>query len=284
MRAGEGRAGKAAEARIVAHHRGVEKAHAEALRRQLGNQLKRADHGEIREGRRAVALLRQLPLQNVARARALLAQDQTLAEQLLQRHLPPGEGMAAGADADVRLHAHAEAVVARLVEDALQHHKVQLARLQLAQQPRGVVHQKGQPVARRAQKPPNLRQQDVVADGFRRADAQQRLRPGVHRGDELFLVVAQRGRVLLQQLARPRFAQPPAAVVEQLCAVLRLQRLNVLAHRRLGEVQRLRRPAVVHRAAQGQKGLESGIHGCSLHSKEESIHSVQCLYFIINPA
>ncbi len=158
------------------------------------------------------------------------------------------------ADADIRLGAQQKVVVAALVENTLKNHKVQLPRLELRQQVRGVVHGKIQLVIRHFQIAPDFRNENVVADGFRCPDAKQRLRLFCKQARKLGVIVLQADRVALQNLALRRLAELALVIGKELHAVLRFKRLNLLGDGWLRQMQRIRRAAVIHRAAQGKKG------------------------------
>ena len=114
---------------------------------KLLDHLERADIRARRKCRNAAAHLLQAVFQNGAGARALLAQNQPLAKQLLGRHPAPGKRMLAAANSDIRLFPQQKTIVALLIEDALQNHKIQFPRFQPGQQAGGIVHQKLQRVA-----------------------------------------------------------------------------------------------------------------------------------------
>ena len=135
---------EAAKAWAVFHYRLVEEADAVAAAHQLLDELEGAYAGAVRERCGAVALLRQLIFENAPCAGALLPQDQALVEQLLDRSAMSCQRVHGTANADIRLRAQKEAVIALFVKNALKHDKVQLSRFQLGQQVRGVVHQKEQ--------------------------------------------------------------------------------------------------------------------------------------------
>ena len=144
--------------------------------------------------------------------------------------------MLTAANADIRLFPQQKPIVALLIEDALQNHKIQFPRFQPGQQAGGIVHQKLQRVARLGKKPADLGKQNVIANGFCGPHAQQCLRLFVQPLHQLFFVVAQRHCILLQQLARAGLVQAAGRIGEQLHAVFGFQCLDVLAHGRLRKV------------------------------------------------
>ena len=259
---GERRTGEAADLRAAAHHGLIEKADAAVRRRQRADDGKAADADRPGEGRRAVAHLHQLALEDAARAGAGLPQQERLAQQLLRRDAPSGKAVPGRADADIRLLPQQEAVIAALVENALHDHKIQLPRLELPEQARRVVHGELQLVLRRADKAADGGREDIVADGLRRADAENFARSGVQRTLQLLLLIALRDGEDLQRAAGGGLPQFPPVIGKQADAVGRLQRLDLLRHGGLRQVQRLSRAAVIHRLADSQKCLEPPVHEC----------------------
>ena len=245
---------------VVFDNRQIQKADAAAAADQFPNELKGADADTAGKRVCAIAQLRQALLQNVSGAGALFPENQPLRKQLFRGNLPPVKGVPRRADADVRLHTQQEMVIALLVENAFQNDEVQLAGLQMGQKMGGVVHQKLQLIVRLGKKPANFRQENIITDGFCGADAQAVFRRGVEGLEQLRLIVTQGNGILLQQRTFPGLFQTAAAVSEQLHGILIFQRLNVLAHRRLRQMQLLCRPSVMHGLTNRQKRFQFLIH------------------------
>ena len=171
--------------------------------------------------------------------------------------------MILGADADIRLVLKEHPVIVLLVKDPLDNDEVQFAMIEQLQQMLGVVHEVVDLIFRRLQVFFNVWQQHILPDGFRSPDAKRCLGIVVKALEKIVLIVAKRLRILLHQLPLSRLAQTPVGICEQRHAVLVFERLNVLADRRLRQIQQLRRAAVVHGAAKRQKGFQSLFHGLS---------------------
>ena len=185
-------------------------------------------------------------------------------------------------DADVGLIAQQKALVPALVENALEHDEVKLTALELGEQVCRIVDGKKELVVRFFQKADDLRQQDIVADGLRRADAKARLLLPFERTAQLLVLIALADGVDLKRFALRRFSELSAVVGKKAHAVQRFKRLNLFRHGGLRQMQLLRRLAVVHRGAHGQKGLKPLVHVLSPLSITNRNRHILIYNFIIS--
>ena len=259
----EGYLAERALGQLLLHRLAVEEGNAAVGLDQLLDDEQVADFHNVAEIAHVVVALLQHPLQYIPGAGALVAQDEVLPEQGAEG--PGGrlgQGVGRRAHADIGLLGPDDVVVLALAEVALHHGEVQLAVIDHPQQNLGVFHQHvdihagialhigGQP----------LRQQ-VFPDGQGgpEADGAPPQAQILHIPFQLLLVVEHAQRGIAQQL--PLLGQREALVLigEQLDAVVALEILDMLGHRRLGDVQLLRRPRVVPVAAHRQKGIHPKI-------------------------
>ena len=201
---------------------------------------------------------------------------------LIDRHLTARKRVIFRADADVGLVAQQKALVPALVENALEHDEVKLTALELGEQVCRIVDGKKELVVRFFQKADDLRQQDIVADGLRRADAQARLLLPFERTAQLLVLIALADGVDLKRFALRRFSELSAVVGKKAHAVQRFKRLNLFCHGGLRQMQLLRRLAVVHRGAHGQKGLKPLVHVLSPLSITNRNRHILIYNFIIS--
>ena len=139
----------------------------------------------------------------------------------------------------------------------------------------GIVHGEEKFVFRLAQKALDLRRQDVVADGFGRADAKARLFLRGKGAAQFLVLIALADGVGLKRLALRRFFELAAVVGEKAHAVERLKRLDLLGDGRLRQVQALGRLTIVHRGTEHQKCFKPLVHALPLliNNKTESTYS-----------
>lgn len=118
---------------LLADGRAVEKRHAVAAFEQRLDRADVADLDRAGKIRRRQAVLLQVILQDHARARALLAQQQRLAQQVRQRAAAVARGLLRVSGGDILLRAEDEKIILRLRKVTLDDRKIQLTGIELAQ-------------------------------------------------------------------------------------------------------------------------------------------------------
>lgn len=247
---------------LRADGRTVEKRHAVAA---LEQGLDRADVADLdRAGkvrRRKTALL-EIVFEDHARARALLAQQQRLIQQLRELPSPVTRGLVRRCGSDIFLRAKDEKVILRLRKIPLDHGEIQLAGVKLAQQHLRIRHLHPDTAVRvQVQKPAErlveheLRDRERCAEGIVARAGGRLLHPLL----QVLLVVLHRQQRPPQDLPRLGQLQTLAVVPEQRRAVCLLQIAYVVRDRRLRDAQLPRRFREIHVPAHGQKGLHAKI-------------------------
>jgi len=122
-----------------------------------------------------VAGLGEFAFEDFPGAGAFFAENQAFGEEIRDGNLFSGEGMAGGADAEIRFLAEQEKVIALLVKKSFQNNKIEFAVFQFCEKMGRVVDKKVKLLVRFCKKAADFRQQNIIADGFCRADAEQSL-------------------------------------------------------------------------------------------------------------
>mgnify|MGYP000006277944 FL=1 len=122
-----------------------------------------------------VAGLGEFAFENFPGAGAFFAEDQALGEEIRDGDLLSGEGVVCGADAEIRFLTEQEKVIALLVKKPFQDNKIEFAVFQFCEKMGRVVDKKVKLLVRFCKKAADFRQQNIIADGFCRADAEQSL-------------------------------------------------------------------------------------------------------------
>ena len=242
--------------------RTVEKRHAVAAFEQG---LDRADVADLdRAGKvcRRKTALPEVVFEDHARARPLLAQQQRLAQQLRELPSPVTRGLVRCRGSDIFLRAKDEKVILRLREIPLDHGKIQLPGVKLAQQHLRIRHLHPDAAVRvQVHKPAErlveheLRDRERCAEGIVARAGGRLLHPLL----QVLLVVLHRQQRPPQDLSRLGQLQALAVVPEQRRAVCLLQIAYVVRDRRLRDAQLPRRFREIHVPADGQKGLHAKI-------------------------
>ena len=256
---GEGHRVQRPRRQLRLHRPAVEEGDAAARLHQLLDHVEITDLHHPAEVLHPVVALLQHPLQHVPGAGAGAAQQQGLPEQGVQR---PGRGAGQGAvrpaDAQELLQRPDDVVVLALAEVALYHREVQLPGVELLQQIAGVVHRHVElhvRVGLQIGRQPGRQQILPHRQGGPEAEGPPSLAEIRQLPLQLLLVVAHGEGRPAEQLPLRRQGEALAAVVQQPDAIVGLEVLDVLGHRRLGDVQLLRRPGIAAQAAYRQKGL-----------------------------
>ena len=122
-----------------------------------------------------VAGLGEFAFEDFPGAGAFFAENQAFGEEIRDGNLFSGEGMAGGADAEIRFLAEQEKVIALLVKKPLEDNKIELSVFQLGEKMCRVVDEKVKLLVRFGKKAADFRQQNIIADGFCCTDAEQGL-------------------------------------------------------------------------------------------------------------
>ena len=122
-----------------------------------------------------VACLGEFAFEDFPGAGAFLAENQAFGEEIRDGNLFSGEGMAGGADAEIRFLAEQEKVIALLVKKSFQNNKIEFAVFQLGKKMSRVVNEKVKLLIWFGEKAADFRQQNIIADGFCCTDAEQGL-------------------------------------------------------------------------------------------------------------
>ena len=203
------------------------------------------------------AVEREVPLEDVARSGALLADQQPLLQQVVEAMRRHGEMVRGRADADVVLRAVARVLVLLLRVVALDERELDAARgehlqelLRVAEDEPDIALWMGAEHARK-------RVHDgVLADRHRHAERDLldagHLAPKLCQ--ELLFIILHRDEALAQDLPGRRQRELLVLVAEQRHAIRFLDEVDVLRDGGLRDVQELRRPREVHRLTDTEKG------------------------------
>lgn len=247
---------------LRADGRTVEKRHAVAALEQGLDRTDVADLDRAGKIRRGEAVLFEVILQDHARARPLLAQQQRLAQQLRQGAAAVARGLLRIPGGDILLRAEDEKIILRLRKVTLDDGKIQLAGVELAQQHLRVrdLHldmtvrvQANEPAERLVEHELRDRERGAERIVARAGDSL------LHALLQVLLVVLHRQQRAAQDLPRLGELQALAVVQKQRRAICLLQIADVVRDRGLRDVELARRLREVHVPAHGQKGLNAKI-------------------------
>lgn len=250
---------------LRADGRAVEKRHAVAAFEQSLDRADVADLDRAGKIRRRQAVLLQVILQDHARARALLAQQQRLAQQVRQRAAAVARGLLRVSGGDILLRAEDEKIILRLRKVTLDDRKIQLTGIELAQQHLRIRHLHLNVAVRvQAQKPAERLVDHELRDRERRAERIVARAGGdlLHALLQVLLVVLHRHQRAAQDLPRLGQLQALAVVLKQRRTVSLFQIVHMVRDRGLRDVELTRRLRKIHVPAHGQKRLDAKIqHG-----------------------
>lgn len=250
---------------LRADGRTVEKRHAVAALEQGLDRADVADLDRAGKVRRRKTALFEVVFEDHACARALLAQQQRLIQHLRELPSPVTRGLVRRCGGDIFLRAKDEKVILRLREIPLDHGKIQLPGVKLAQQHLRIRHLHPDTAVRvQMQKPAErlveheLRDRERCAEGIIARAGGRLLHPLL----QVLLVVLHRQQRPPQDLPRLGQLQALAVVLKQRRTVSLFQIVHMVRDRGLRDVELTRRLRKIHVPAHGQKRLDAEIqHG-----------------------
>jgi len=223
------------------------------------NQLK-AGNADISVGMdKGFIIAQQLLLQDGPGAGAFFPVDDGFIHQLGNGNFLSGESVSFLTDANKGFLPQASACVLPFVKIAFYNGKIQLVFVQQPQKMLRIFHNQRQRIVFPGKKPPHLLVDDIVADGLGSADFDFLDFPVFQPMAYIFIVVAYRPGVLLQNQGSRCFLQASVFIGKELAAILPFQKLDVLGNRWLGNVQLLRRLVVTQCLTKGKKRSHSVI-------------------------
>ena len=266
----------------------VEKGDAGIAQQQADDRVHVADLRVVHEVADIHAAEREVALEDVARARARLAYEQALCQQVVEvpglRH---GERVMRGADADVCFRTVTDVLVLILRVVALDECELYAAVCKHLQQLFRIAEDETDIALRMSAQHPRKRLHDCVFTD-RHGHAERDLLDTRHLVPEFceqfLLVVLHRDEALAQDLAGRCQRELLVLVAEERHAVGLLQEVDVLRDSRLRNVQDAGRPREIHRLADAEKGGDAKVQH-SIPPIDKIILSIyyNTSFYIFNP-